>query len=193
MIRDICAGSRRYIRQRKQIKSRDIVLLKGAKGDRTGGLPVVYAVGLHDIEESLLAHTVLFLNKKRRKRTFPHVFFINGKLPFFVLSSTLRINILKQFREPKKTVLFPGKLGYRDSDHQRTKKAAINFCRRQNPDGGSKPLIPHAELELFINIVKCFLVLNILKLFWFGLVWFGYLEELMLWVGAGNIPPYHLK
>jgi hypothetical protein len=67
---------------------------KGCEGDRTGGLPVVYAVGLHDIEESLLPHTVLFL-KKRRKITFPDVFFRNGKLPFFVLSSTLTINILK--------------------------------------------------------------------------------------------------
>jgi hypothetical protein len=76
-------------------KSRGIVLVKGVKGDRTGVLPVVYAVGLHDIEESLLSHTVLFLNKKRRKITFPDVFFRNGKLPFFVLSSTLRINILK--------------------------------------------------------------------------------------------------
>jgi hypothetical protein len=38
----------------------------------------VYAVGLHDVEESLLAHTVLFLNKKRRKITFPDVFFRMG-------------------------------------------------------------------------------------------------------------------
>ncbi len=50
-----------------RIQSRDIVLLKGAKGNRTGGLPVVYAVGLHDVEESLLTHTVLFL-KKREER-----------------------------------------------------------------------------------------------------------------------------
>ncbi len=98
----------------------------------------------------------------------------------------------------KNCLFFPGKLGYRDPDHQRTKKAAIHFYQRQNPDGGSKPLIPSPSLELFINIVKCFLVLYIFQLFWcgvvwFGLVWFGYLEELVLRVGAGNIPPYHLK
>jgi hypothetical protein len=53
-----------------RIQSRDIVLLKVVKGDRTGGLPVVYAVGLHDIEESLLAHTVLFLKKREERELF---------------------------------------------------------------------------------------------------------------------------
>ncbi len=33
------------------------------------------------------------------------------------------------------------------------------------------------ELELFINIVKCFLVLYIFQLVWFGMVWFG-----MVWL-----------
>jgi len=31
----------------------------------TGGLPVVYAVGLHHIEQSLLTHAIFFLQQKK--------------------------------------------------------------------------------------------------------------------------------
>ncbi len=81
----------------------------------------MYAVGLHDIEESLLSHTVLFLKNKEKRELF------------LMCSSEWKITFLcpiehsqnqyskSNLENPKKRVFFPGKLGYRDPDHPRTK------------------------------------------------------------------------
>ncbi len=71
------------------------------------------------------------------------------------------------------------------------------FYQRQNPDGGWQVATSHTFAEFGIIYKHCEVLSRLVHfsvvLLWYGLVWFGYLEELMLRVGAGNIPPYHLK